>query len=307
MRAAKEEKHIHRDLTSTYKKFRNDRWSLRSRSKSPFASDGQRLLGNDDRLGLETEQSIEMSSQIPPQWLDSAEEAREDLRTLKEKLVQLTKIQQKRLLKVFEDDGKPDKEVDAISNQISDLIRHCERCMVNVKKQGASAQSKEERDFRDNVQKNIATHLQQLSQQYRQAQKDYLAEIRKRQRGGWDDGPAAGGKGGVDLGFNEAQLFELETMEVNAQQRSEEICHVAASINDLNTVFKELAVLVIDQGSILDRIDYNIEQVVDQSKEANVQLQKAEKSQKSNRATKCMLFLVVINVVLILVLIMKKK
>eukprot|EP00971_Amphidinium_carterae_P133809 2650666-Amphidinium_carterae.1 len=56
----------------------------------------------------------------------------EDLRTLKEKLVQLTKIQQKRLLKVFEDDGKPDKEVDVISNQISDLIRHCERCMVNV-------------------------------------------------------------------------------------------------------------------------------------------------------------------------------
>mmetsp|Transcript_52971 Transcript_52971/g.124072 ORF Transcript_52971/g.124072 Transcript_52971/m.124072 type:complete len:304 (+) Transcript_52971:71-982(+) len=301
---SKEAKHIHRDLTSTYKRFRNSR--LQSRSKSPFAGDGQRLLGNDDRLGVAAEQSIEMTSEIAPQWLDTAEEARQDLRTLKEKLVQLTKIQQKRLLKVFEDDGKPDKEVDVISNQISDLIRHCERCMVNVKKQGASAQSKEEIDFRDNVQKNIATQLQQLSQQYRQAQKDYLAEIRKRQRGGWDE-PASTGGGGVDLGFNEAQLFELESMEVNAQQRSEEICHIAASINDLNTVFKELAVLVIDQGSILDRIDFNIEQVVDQSKEANVQLQKAEKSQKSNRATKCMIALVAINVILILVLIMKKK
>lgn len=39
-------------------------------------------------------------------------------------------------------------------------------------------------------------------------------------------------------------------------------------------MFKELAVLVIDQGTMLDRIDYNIEQVVHQSKEANVQLAK---------------------------------
>lgn len=33
------------------------------------------------------------------------------------------------------------------------------------------------------------------------------------------------------------------------------------SIEDLSTIFKELAVLVIDQGTILDRIDFNMEQV----------------------------------------------
>ena len=44
--------------------------------------------------------------------------------------------------------------------------------------------------------------------------------------------------------------------------------------------------LVIDQGTMLDRIDYNVEQVVHQSREANVQLQKAEKAQKSSRATR---------------------
>lgn len=35
------------------------------------------------------------------------------------------------------------------------------------------------------------------------------------------------------------------------------------SIEDLSTIFKELAVLVIDQGTILDRIDFNMEQVQD--------------------------------------------
>merc|ERR1712107_589139 len=91
---------------------------------------------------------------------------------------------------------------------------------------------------------------------------------------------ASSGRGPIDTGFNEAQLLELDGMETNAAQRSQEICQIAASINDLHTIFKELAVLVIDQGSIPDRIDYNIEQVVVQSKEANVQLQKAEHGQK---------------------------
>merc|ERR1719446_1251473 len=102
-------------------------------------------------------------------------------------------------------------------------------------------------------------------------------------------------------------MQELDGMEINASQRSEEIRHIASSITDLHTVFKELAVLVIDQGSILDRIDYNIEQVVVQSGEANKQLQKAEESAKSNRAMKCIYFLVVVNLVLIVILIVKAR
>ena len=36
---------------------------------------------------------------------------------------------------------------------------------------------------------------------------------------------------------------------------------LAQSIEELSEIFKELAVLVIDQGTILDRIDFNMEQV----------------------------------------------
>lgn len=245
---------------------------------------------------------------LPPQWVDSAEDAREDLKNIKEKLVSLTKAQQKRLLNVFSDDAQPDKDVEDISTKIGKLVRHCESCIHQVKTRGA-AQGVSDTDlaFRENVQRNLATQLQKLSQQFRQSQKDYLDDIRKRQKGAIFDEPISGSKGGADAGFTDGQLLELDSMEINASQRSEEICQIATSIQELHTIFKELAVLVIDQGSILDRIDYNIEQVVTQSKEANKQLQKAEKSQKSNRATKCMLALVLANAILILILIFKAR
>merc|ERR1711920_1118541 len=108
-------------------------------------------------------------------------------------------------------------------------------------------------------------------------------------------------------GFSDGQLVELEQMAGVSTQRNSEICKIANSITDLHTIFKELAVLVIDQGSILDRIDYNIEQVVEQSKDANIQLAKAEKSQKSNRAMKCIILLVIINLILISILVLKAR
>jgi syntaxin 16 len=44
-------------------------------------------------------------------------------------------------------------------------------------------------------------------------------------------------------------------------ERSKEIDEIAKSIYQLAEIFKELQTMVIDQGTLLDRIDYNIEQV----------------------------------------------
>ena len=249
--------------------------------------------------------SLEMTA-LPPQWVDAAESAREDLKLIKEKLLQLEKAQSKRLLRVFSDDQAPDREVERISSEISSLVKRCEPAIHQVKTRGAGAATSKDRELRHNMQRNLATQLQQLSQQFRQSQKDYLNDIRKRQKPGGErdlrDGMAE-----FEMGFTDSQLQDLQEMEQNASVRNEEITKIASSISDLHTIFKELAVLVIDQGSILDRIDYNIEQVVHQSSEANKQLRKAEESQKSNRAMKCIYFLVIINLVLILILILKAR
>eukprot|EP00434_Breviolum_minutum_P022835 symbB.v1.2.020148.t2/scaffold1642.1/size107908/7 len=253
------------------------------------------ILGDADRLldveGGHKEVSLEMTA-LPPQWVDAAESAREDLKLIKEKLLQLEKAQSKRLLRVFSDDQAPDREVERISSEISSLVKRCEPAIHQVKTRGAGAAStSKDRELRHNMQRNLATQLQQLSQQFRQSQKDYLNDIRKRQKPGAGERDLRDGMAEFEMGFTESQLQDLQEMEQNASVRNEEITKIASSISDLHTIFKELAVLVIDQGSILDRIDYNIEQVVHQSSEANKQLRKAEESQKSNRAMKCIYFL----------------
>ncbi len=62
-------------------------------------------------------------------------------------------------------------------------------------------------------------------------------------------------------GFNTAQSMELMTAEELAQERDAEIRNIVTSIHELAAVFKELAVMVIEQGTVIDRIDYNMEQV----------------------------------------------
>jgi len=54
----------------------------------------------------------------------------------------------------------------------------------------------------------------------------------------------------VDAGFDDIQIEMLEQMETDVQSRDQEISSIAKSIEELATVFKELAVLVIDQGKV---------------------------------------------------------
>ncbi len=49
-----------------------------------------------------------------------------------------------------------------------------------------------------------------------------------------------------------------------------EIQKIVKSISELSAIFRELSVLVIDSGTILDRIDYNMEVAVDNFEAAEV-------------------------------------
>jgi syntaxin 16 len=57
-------------------------------------------------------------------------------------------------------------------------------------------------------------------------------------------------------------------------EREREIQQVLGSVNDLAQIMKDLSALVIDQGTIVDRIDYNVQNVSTSVEEGYKQLQK---------------------------------
>lgn len=108
--------------------------------------------------------------------------------------------------------------------------------------------------------------------------------------------------------MSQQQLLLLEEENTRfAQEREQEVNAIVKSIVDLNEIFKDLSQMVVDQGTVLDRIDYNVEQTQIQVYEGFKQLQKADAYQRKNRKLCAILILAVTTILLFFILIIVKS
>lgn len=103
------------------------------------------------------------------------------------------------------------------------------------------------------------------------------------------------------------QASAQELLEPDLRARDHEITEIAKSIASLAELFKDLATLVIDQGTLLDSVEYNIEQTSVHVAEAVTELKLATQYQKNTGRRKCIFLLLLIIFGLIMVLIFKPR
>ena len=90
-------------------------------------------------------------------------------------------------------------------------------------------------------------------------------------------------------------------------QREREIEDIAQGIIELANIFQELQTMVIDQGSMLDRIDYNVERMATDVKAADKELTVATGYQKRTTKRKIILLLLLVVAALFILLLLKPR
>ena len=99
----------------------------------------------------------------------------------------------------------------------------------------------------------------------------------------------------------------LQSNDVAISQREREIEEIAQGIIELSDLFRDLQTMVIDQGTMLDRIDYNVERMATDVKEADKELKVASGYQKATTKRKIILLLLLIIAAVIILLVLKPK
>ena len=99
----------------------------------------------------------------------------------------------------------------------------------------------------------------------------------------------------------------LSTQENNSQlrRRDEDLTNLLKSVNELAEIFKDMQTLVMEQGTILDRIDYNIDIASSNVSKGKKNITKADKHMKSNCFRNVIIVLIVIIFIEALLLIFK--
>ena len=276
---------------------------------------------------------------LPPRWLDIQDEITQQLADIAGKMKRLEHLHAKHVLPGFDDESvkaREEREIEALTQEITRGFSSCQRAIKRIdnmlreqeRSQGGNVTGADETMAR-NLKISLATRVGEVSTLFRKKQSAYLKKLRS--LGGMSS-PA------IDIRSNtpilaqnpytdpamldeeadrsSAQSTLLQTAQVRKrtgvmdaaiEQREREIEKIAQGVIDLSNIFQELNSMVIDQGSLLDRIDYNVERTAEHVKEAEKELTVATGYQKKSTKRKVILLLVLLVVGMFILLLVKPK
>ncbi|KAK3297040.1 t-SNARE [Chaetomium fimeti] len=305
------------------------------------ASTGVLFSADDDRRGLLSSDAydvddgdavIEMDL-LPPRWADVSDEVTELLADIASKSQKLERLHQKHVLPGFNDEETKKAEEGEIERLTQDITRGfhgCGRCIQRIERmvrEGKSngQMSRADETMAKNIKVNLAARVQEASAGFRKKQSTYLKKLRDMaglasptER---SSTPLAGGnytdpsilESDADRNYSQSMLQTtthqklLHSNDAVISQREKEIEQIAQGIIELADLFREMQTMVIDQGTMLDRIDYNVESMATHVKEAAKELKTAEGYQKKTTKRKIIFLLLLIIAAMIILLVIKPK
>ena len=95
--------------------------------------------------------------------------------------------------------------------------------------------------------------------------------------------------------------------DISKSSQTEELTRMLDQINSLTDLLGQMNDLIIEQGTVVDRIDMNIEVTLDRTKKGNLELLSAKEDLEKGCVQKLLKFLIVANVIVFLLLMLKLR
>ena len=272
---------------------------------------------------------------LPPRWLDIQDEITQHLSSIAGQMKKLDQLHAKHILPGFDDEAvkaREEREIEALTNYVTKGFNACQRAIKRIDSmlRQQSSQSGADETMAKNLQISLATRVGEVSTLFRKKQSAYLKKLRT--LGGMSSPAFGEGRSGTPSlaqnPYTDPAMMEEEadrssaqsTLQQTAQvrlrkgvmdtaivQREREIEKIAQGVIDLSNIFQELNSMVIDQGSLLDRIDYNVERTVEHLEKAEKELVVATKYQRKGTRRLLILLLILLVVGMFILLLLKPK
>ncbi|KAE9544051.1 hypothetical protein AGLY_001740 [Aphis glycines] len=311
---------------------------LRNKSKQsihPFKAFKHKNYGTDskecvnDKISLmEAGRANEIRAQeiCPPPWTGLFEDARYSITCLQNKLEELRSLQDAHLLR----SSAKLNDSNLLEKYIRDLTFEITRIFTSTKKTinqillhySNGLYNNKESQLSYNESSSLMLSLQNIFNEFRNSQKDYRKKIKRLECVSLqtlfetEDNSSKCSLLSINEKFSSndfgqqlqmlqsnqtrtfaAILVEEENAKMAVQLESK-ANQMASTIVELNNIFKEVTHMTYQQGSVLDRIDYNIKQAeieIDHGVENRIESENCH-----NRKIKCILVLVPITFVLLI-------
>ncbi|ORY34566.1 t-SNARE [Naematelia encephala] len=256
---------------------------------------------------------------LPPRWVDASDEVEEVLEKVKGKIATLDKLHAKHVLPGFTDRSAEEREIE---RQTADITRDFRRCSTLISSiQPGPRAPRVEIMTSKNVQRGLAQKVQDLSGQFRKKQRVYMQKLQGHAVKNKDLLAASGaislrGSDSIDeLAEDEhASTTQLQSqsqaqvaVNIDIDQRTKEITQIATSIAELADLFRDLGNLVVEQGTVLDSVEWNVQTAAKELSAGVEELKVAQRYQANTGRRRCILLLVLIIVGLIIVLVYKPR
>ncbi|KAL1954950.1 hypothetical protein VTO42DRAFT_408 [Malbranchea cinnamomea] len=300
------------------------------RLDGPSTSEERRGLISGGGFEDDGDAIIEMDL-LPPRWVDIQDEVTEHLRDIAQKSSQLDKLHQKHVLPGFGDEDVRKEEegmIERLTQEITRGFHECQRSIQRIETMVREAKqtggvSKAEEVMAKNIQTSLAARVQEASAGFRKKQSTYLKKLRSLDgssspldrsstpiQNPYTDPSLM--ESDADKSYSQSALLQtsqklVSTNDAAIAQREREINDIARGIIELSDIFRELQTMIIDQGTMLDRIDYNVERMVTDVKAADKELVVASGYQRRTTKRKILLLLFLLVVGMLIVLLVKPK